>query len=392
MNNIIKITSLVWALTMFVSCEKWTETESLYEPDRIDLGFVKDEAYYANLRAYKAIMFDRRLSWGWYGGWTGVGANMLSSLNGLPDSLDIVAIWGDWLTITDARKEDLEYVQKVKGTKVVVTEIIGDFNWRRYAPDHVADDDLLDYWGWEGELHPRGEYVSVSVGSLYTVEPTPEQEAAIRKYARAVAERVLSLGYDGYDIDYEIGWGSRGNLVEYRERLIVYVDELSKYMGPKSGTDKLLIFDGAICNVPEPIGPCLDLFVIQSYYSNSYINLNGGVNRFSGAVNAFRNVMTVDEIAKKVVMTEDYEGNRAATGGVAHSLENGEATNSLKGMALWRPVYDGVKYERGGGFGAYHIEYEYYAVGRISGFFPWVREAIQAVNPAGIESSLITNH
>jgi hypothetical protein len=371
---------------MFVSCEKWTETETIYEPDRIDLGFVKDEAYYANLRAYKSIMFDRRLSWGWFGGWTGVGANMQASLNGLPDSLDIVAIWGDWRTMTDAKKQDLEYVQKVKGTKVVATQIIGNFDWRGFAPDDVADEDLLDYWGWEGELDPKGQTVWLSSGRLYTVAPTPAQEAAIRKYARTLAELILSLGYDGYDIDYEIGWGSSGNLVEYRERLIIFVDELSKYMGPKSGTDKLLIFDGAICNVPEPIGPCLNLFVIQAYYANSYVNLNNGQNRFSGAVNAFKNVMTVDEIAKKVVMTEDYEGNRSATGGVPHVLEDGRSTNSLLGMAVWQPTYDGVKYERGGGFGAYHLEYEYYSVGRMPGFYPWVREAIQTVNPAGIEN------
>ena len=370
----------------FVSCEKWTETESKYEPDRIDLGFAKDEAYYANLRAYKSTMFDRRLSWGWFGGWTGVGANMLSSLNGLPDSLDIAAIWGDWRTMTDERKRDLEYVQKVKGTKVVATEIIGDFDWRGYAPDDVADEDLLDYWGWEGELHPGGPTVNVPIGSLYTAEPTPAQEAAIRKYARAVAELVLSLGYDGYDIDYEIGWGSRGNLVQYRERLIIYVDELGKYMGPKSGTDKLLIFDGAICNVPEPIGPYLNLFVIQAYYSTHFSNLNNSVDRLFGAVNAFKNVMPVDEIVRKVVMTEDYEGGRGATGGmVSHTLEDGTITNSLKGMALWKPVYNGVKYERSGGFGAYHIEYEYDVVGRVPGFYPWTREAIQAVNPAGIE-------
>ncbi|MDR0508016.1 MAG: glycoside hydrolase family 18 [Dysgonamonadaceae bacterium] len=385
MKNSIKIILTIIVLSVLGSCEQWTETESKYEPGDISLGINNDEAYYANLRAYKATMFDRKLSWGWFGGWTGVGASMLSSLNGLPDSLDIAAIWGDWRTMTDARKADLERTQKIKGTKVVVTELIGSFNWRGLAPEDIADEDVMNYWGWEGELDPKGDYVSVTIGRLYTAMPTPAQEAAIRKYARTVAENILSLGYDGYDIDYEIGWGSAGNLVEYSERLIIYVDELGKYMGPKSGTDKLLIFDGAICNVPEPIGPYCNLFVIQAYTSNSYNNLNTGINRFSGAVNAFKNVMSVEEIAKKTVMTEDYENSRASTGGVNHTLESGEVTNSVKGMALWQPTYNGVKYERSGGFGAYHIEYEYNSVGKISGFYPWIREAIQTVNPAAAE-------
>jgi chitinase len=69
------------------------------------------------------------------------------------------------------------------------------------------------------------------------------QEAAIRKYARAVVELITKNGFDGYDLDWEAQW-TRGSLASYSERLFIYIDEMSKYFGPQSGTEKLLIVDG----------------------------------------------------------------------------------------------------------------------------------------------------
>jgi len=61
----------------------------------------------------------------------GVGAptprTAASPLGGRPDSLYLAAIWGRWRpsVLTDAMKADMEYVQRVKGTKVVCTTITG---------------------------------------------------------------------------------------------------------------------------------------------------------------------------------------------------------------------------------------------------------------------------
>lgn len=63
--------------------------------DRID-------EYYAALRAYKQT--DHQVAFGWFGGWSGEGAYMKSSLAGIPDSVDIVSIWGNWSNITEAQK------------------------------------------------------------------------------------------------------------------------------------------------------------------------------------------------------------------------------------------------------------------------------------------------
>lgn len=59
--------------------------------------------------------------------------------------------------------------------------------------------------------------------------------------------------------------------------------------------------------------------------------------------------------------------------------------NSLKGMAHYQPYYNGEPIEginQIAGFGAFHLEYEYNVSGK-AGHYPYMREAIQSVNPAG---------
>lgn len=60
--------------------------------------------YYENLRAYKRS--EHSVAFGWFGGWTGVGASMVGSLMGLPDSVDFVSIWGNWKNLDEARMLD----------------------------------------------------------------------------------------------------------------------------------------------------------------------------------------------------------------------------------------------------------------------------------------------
>ncbi|MBK5722589.1 endoglycosidase [Dysgonomonas sp. Marseille-P4677] len=357
MRKLIKyITLALFSCCFAVSCNDWTDVEA----EIIDVPG-KSEEYYANLRTWKATYAERQISFGWFGGWTGVGSSMVSSLAGLPDSMDMVSIWGDWINQTEAKIKDLQYAQKVKGLKVLAcsfTENVGD----GFTPDGKT---VKEYWGWDPSESNLND------------EPTDTQKEGIRKYARAIAETINSLGYDGFDIDHEPNYGGAGDLASSRPRLKVFIEELGKYFGPKSGTGKILAVDGEPQSMHADSGPYFDWFIVQAYDCTSYTNLN---SRLKTTIRNYEGVLTPQEVAKKYIVTENFE--KAAyntTGGANFLQEDGTYTKSFAGMAAWEPLVNNVRYLKGGS-GVYHIEYEYSVPGK-AGFYPFTREAIRLMNP-----------
>lgn len=80
----------------------------------------ESEAYYANLRAYKATAwnYNRPVAFGWYSNWAPAGAYRRGYLSAMPDSMDFVSMWSGApgrYEITPEQKADKEFVQKVKG-------------------------------------------------------------------------------------------------------------------------------------------------------------------------------------------------------------------------------------------------------------------------------------
>ena len=93
------------ATTSLIGCSDWTESEAKTFPESI----VSDE-YYAALRAYKQT--DHQVAFGWFGGWSGEGAFMKSSLAGIPDSVDIVSIWDNGTNLSEAQRKDMAFLPK----------------------------------------------------------------------------------------------------------------------------------------------------------------------------------------------------------------------------------------------------------------------------------------
>ena len=166
--------------SIFVGCSDWTDMEAKSFPEE-----VTSDEYYAALRAYKQS--DHQVSFGWYGGWTGDGAYMKNSLAGLPDSLDIVSLWNNSKNLTEKQKKDLAFVQQVKGTKVVVCQIIGNVG-DGFTPSYVTDKWEENGYGSDRE----------AINAFWGFDETNQEamEAAIRKYARAVADTFNYYGYD----------------------------------------------------------------------------------------------------------------------------------------------------------------------------------------------------
>lgn len=370
--RIISIAAAIVAAGAFTACSDWVT------PEARDLRQYPDDSYYEALRAYKAS--DHSIAFGWLGGWNPTAATTFASLSGVPDSVDMVAIWSPF-TPDEAQKAEMRSVREKKGTKVVVTTLLTNIGLNA-TPDEVtadaeSDDEIVRlrrlYWGW-------------------TDDATPEEiETALRKYANALVDIVLENGYDGLDIDFEPSyWDHYGNIVSTikeipeqgdiyagttpAQRVNWFVDECSKRLGPKSTSGKMLIVDGEVALMPKETIDCFDYFILQTYTCTRQASLD---SRLNGLVTAFGDVLDEELITKKTIVTENFENTSyASQGGVPMTLKDGTTTNSLYGMAIWEPD-NGY---RKGGFGAYYMQNDFR-----NDCYSYYRRAITAMNRLGQE-------
>jgi len=321
---------IVMTAVMAAGCADWVTPERVItqHPDE-QSPILKDDAYWQALREYKQNG-NHKIAFGWYGSWTATGASYQSRLVSAPDSMDIISIWSQWHSLTPEQIADKEYVQKVKGTKVTFTTFLDNIPAEFRAGEVPTEEEIATFaaaWGRD----------------------------SIAKY-----------NYDGLDIDYEPGYGASGPLVgnPCPELFNVLIRELGKYLGPKSGTGKLLMIDGVPYAVRGEMAEYFDYGIVQAYASSGYTDLQ---NRFN---NAYNNGWKPEQY----IFAENFE-SYWQNGGVTHTTREGETVNSLLGMARFNPTQGFCA-----GFGAYHMEYEY---ANSSKPYKYMREAIQDVNPAG---------
>lgn len=363
MKNLSKIFFGILATgLLFFACEDWTETTPIMPTDMVSpIKTIKTEEYYANLREYKKS--NRAISFGWYSSWSGTGANMQTSMAGLPDSLDVVSMWGSWRNPSEAQLKDLQYAQEVKGLKALVVFIIQDLTSGNIAPEPYNEnmETVKEYWGWNDD----------DDASIH---------AAIEKYANAICDTIEKFNYDGFDIDFEPNYGHRGNLSGYPERMMTFVKTMGKRIGPKAETEKgrerLFVVDGEPQSMPPESGPYFSYFIVQAYACNGDAELN---RRLAITTKNFEGILTPEEVAGKYIVTENFE-TYAQTGGFPYIDRFGNQYQSLEGMARWTPIVNGKKVRKGG-CGAYRFDLEY-ALGTSMYTYPAMRKAIQIMNPA----------
>lgn len=309
------------------ACNEWVEVdaENFYENTKTD-------QYYANLRAYKKS--NHAISFGWYSKWFCTGPIGASYLMGLPDSLDIVSMWGGSTASTEAHVKDRDDVRRIKGTRLVNCVMLTGIDEKE--------------WNWSNE---------------------DNGESAIRAYARALVKDVEDKCVDGLDLDYEPNYGARGNIVSYLSRVFYLIDELSKYLGPLSGTGRLLIVDGEPQSMPKETGKMFDYFVVQAYNCHSDSDLD---RRLSRTVNNYNGILTPEEVTMKYVVTENFGSD------IPKNYTDREGKRyewTLQGMVNWKPK-TGV---RMGGFGTFIMQCAYLCTP-----IPWqlYRDGIQTLNPA----------
>lgn len=322
-NLLIYVAVVMSFMTFITACD--TEIEAL----DIVTPYPQSEEYYANLRAYKA-RDDHEVFFGWFGGWSANTPSMVNFLESVPDSVDIISIWGDYKNLTEKQLKDLRFVQDVKGTRVTYTVFA-----------HRIPDEFMS-----GENHEIA---------------APE---GIEAYAKSLVDTMYKYGYQGIDLDYEPGYQEfpgvpfTGPLVgpsnvwpDYKNNMEIFVKALGKYIGPKSGTRDLLIIDGVPYHLNDGLAEYFNYGVVQSYNSPGYTDLQKRFNY--AAANGWK--------PEQYIFAETFEGSKANSGGVEYELRSGEMVRSLEGMARFRPEYNGEIVKRKGGCGTYHMENDYFS-------------------------------
>lgn len=308
-----------------------------------------DSEYYENLRAYKetAKNYGRPVAFGWFSNWSPSGAYRKGYLTSMPDSMDIVSMWSgapNRFQITPEQKADKEFVQKVKGTKLLEVSLLSYMGKGR-TPDWVyadvekqaeeegwTEEELNEakkqarwkFWGFNGELESENHYESLA------------------RFAKALCDSLYTSEWDGYDIDWEIGSGvfDMDGTLSSSKHLVFLVKEMNKYIGPKSDPEgkghKLLCIDGSFGGLEELDG-YVDYWIRQAYGSS-----NPSFN-------------TPGNHPEKCIVTENFEAS-ADTGG------------QLLRQAAAMPS-EGYK----GGVGAYRFDNDY----ENTPDYKWMRQAIQ---------------
>lgn len=302
--------------TAFVACDKQTTPEAL----DVQVPPTKSEDYFEALRQYKNS--KHQLCFGWFGNWTATGSAMSTRLDNVPDSVDIISIWGNTYNLTPEMKADMAYVQQKKGTKVIFTI------FAHTVPEmFIAEDGTIDY----------------------------------ASYAKSLNDTIIKYNYDGIDFDYEPNYGGSGPLCN-KDNMEIFIHEMGKYVGPKSGTGKILSIDGEPYHMNPGLSEYFDYGIVQAYNSTGDTDLQ---NRFNQAAN-------VGWKPEQYIFTENFESLWQTGGNPNYHDKYGNVMPSLEGMARFTPE-QGPK----AGVGTYHMEYEYWALPT----YKYLRQAIQIMNP-----------
>lgn len=347
MNTLKKLLYIV-PLTglLFASC---TDVEKIEVEHIGGYNTIGDCEYYQNLRAYKATAnnYGRPVAFGWFSNWSPAGAYRKGYLTSMPDSMDIVSMWSgapNRFKITPEQKADKEFVQKVKGTKLLEVTLLSYLGKGR-TPDWVYEEvekkgeeegwseseinlqkklARWKFWGFEGEFESENHYESLA------------------RFAKALCDSLYTSEWDGYDIDWEINSGvfdMDGTLSE-NKHLIFLVKEMNKYIGPKSDPEgkghKLICIDGKMGGLGELDG-----------YVDYWIGQNYGSHRPS--------ISSPDGHPERYIVTENFEQHAVSGGGLLDQA----ATMPAKGYK--------------GGVGAYRFDNDY----NNTPDYKWMRQAIQ---------------
>lgn len=359
---------------------------SCTEPEALNIQpeYKYTDAYYEALRAYKKS--DHSICYLWFADY-GVPSSLAYRFAGIPDSVDVVSLWGGIPKEGTLDRKEMYEMREKKGTKIVGVKIIR-LAHTTYLPSWALEIQVPSYMNGYGDLKGYNKTYKekyderIAAGDSETVAAAAAESAArmagtlaLRADMAANPSRTLKEGsteenpeweypewcvyaagsiikeiqdndLDGYDLDYEpegdaLSGGCMNTFIYY----------LAQYIGPMSpNPETILAVDG---NSPgAEMAPYCTYHISQSYggtLSESSFNRNGWKN-------------------SQLIFTENI-GDYWKTGG------------KMEQQAAFQPSTGGRK----GGFGAFHGQRDYNTSD--SGAdkdtpYGHLRRAIQLQNPA----------
>lgn len=377
MNKSTIVLASALALGAALSC---TEDEAL----NLQPEYKYTDAYYEALRAYKNS--DHSICYLWFADY-GVPSSLAYRFAGIPDSVDVVSLWGGIPEKGSLDWKEMQEMREKKGTKVVGVKIIRLAN-TYYLPSWALDIQVPSYMNGYGNQKGYNDTYKetyderIKAGDSETIAAAAAESAArmagtqaliadmeanpSRKlkegsteenpewiypewceYAgNSILKEISDNDLDGYDLDYE----PEGDALD-GECMNTFIYYLAQYIGPMSpAPETILAVDG---NWPEPqMAPYCTYHISQSYgqtIGNGHFNRQGWEN-------------------SQLIFTENI-GDDWKTGGY------------LEQQAAFQPSKGGRK----GGFGAFHGQRDYNTTD--SGAdkempYGHLRRAIQLQNPA----------
>ncbi|NIG56788.1 glycosyl hydrolase family 18 protein [Chitinophaga sp. Cy-1792] len=235
--------------------------------------------------------------------------NYKTRMTDLPDSLDIVSVFTDYTPATNPYWDTLKLV---------------------YVP----------------YLHARGTKVVYTGGYFAGASTNP---TGLASWVSGIMTMINTYNYDGYDIDIE----STATGTTLQDQIACF-QALSQYLGPLSGTGKLLIYDTNQNGnaLMSGIKNMVSYVFLQAYWRN-VTSLQGTFNTYSSYITPSRFLV-----------------------GVSYEDGTGYQAGQMPAYAAWQPT-QGTK----GGVFAYGIDMEGPNSGRN---YVTTNAAIQAMNPASV--------
>ena len=241
-----------------VACSKWTDDERLTFDNQKDLKraipFIEltsadqltaeQQKYYSELRAWKQTPHVR--GFGWFGGWTAKGTDPQKYLRMLPDSVDIVSLWGTHGNLTEAQKTDLKLFREVKGGKVLLCWIVQNLGDQLTPQGKNA----TDYWVTE---KGGGDFLE-----------------GVKAYANAICDTIEKYDLDGFDLDYEPGYGHSGNMATTTAwisetgnvNMYTFIKTLYDRLNPKG---RIVVVDGEPYYMDRATSKMVSYYIYQAY-------------------------------------------------------------------------------------------------------------------------------